>query len=482
MDDATTAESPGRLADKGDAGYDKALKNRHLQMIAIGGSIGTGLFLGAGGRLAQGGPGLAIAYAICGVFAFLMVRALGELAIRRPSSGAFVSYAREFLGERGAYVTGWFFFLDWAVTVMADITAVALYLHYWSLFRPVPQWALALVALAIVFVLNMLSVRMFGEGVLWGALIMGGASGASLLIAWGAISGGAPAAATTAGFHNITDGGGFFPLGIAPVFALTLGVIFAFGGTEMVGVAAGEAAEASRVLPKAINSMILRIFVFYVGSVILMALVLPYTAYSSNESPFVTFFSGIGIPHAGDIIQVVVLTAALSSLNAGLYSTGRTLRSMAVAGEAPGFAARLNRHHVPYGGIIITSTLGLFGVALNAFLAEDAFEIVMNLAGIGIAGTWAMILVTHLSFLRRVRAGKEQRPVYRMPGAPFTNYLSLAFFIVVVASNLTSASGRWTLALFAVVVVAMIGGWFAVRGSIRADLLESMIADGDEEG
>ena len=482
MDDATTVEGPGRLADKGDAGYDKALKNRHLQMIAIGGSIGPGLFLGAGGRLAQGGPGLAIAYAICGVFAFLMVRALGELAIRRPSSGAFVSYAREFLGEKGAYVTGWFFFLDWAVTVMADITAVALYLHYWSLFRPVPQWVLALVALALVFVLNMLSVRMFGEAEFWFALIKVAAIVAFMLIAIWAIIVGAPVADTTAGFHNITDSGGFFPLGIAPVFALTLGVIFAFGGTEMVGVAAGEAAEASRILPKAINSMILRIFVFYVGSVILMALVLPYTAYSSNESPFVTFFSGIGIPHAGDIIQVVVLTAALSSLNAGLYSTGRTLRSMAVAGEAPGFAARLNRHHVPYGGIIITSTLGLFGVALNAFLAEDAFEIVMNLAGIGIAGTWAMILVTHLSFLRRVRAGKEQRPAYHMPGAPFTNYLSLAFFIVVVASNLTSASGRWTLALFAVVVVAMIGGWFAVRGTIRADLLENMIADGDEEG
>lgn len=482
MDDATTAEGPGRLADKGDAGYDKALKNRHLQMIAIGGSIGTGLFLGAGGRLAQGGPGLAIAYAICGVFAFLMVRALGELAIRRPSSGAFVSYAREFLGEKGAYVTGWFFFLDWAVTVMADITAVALYLHYWSLFRPVPQWVLALVALAIVFVLNMLSVRMFGEAEFWFALIKVAAIVVFMLIAIWTIIVGAPVADTTAGFHNITDSGGFFPRGIAPVFALTLGVIFAFGGTEMVGVAAGEAAEASRILPKAINSMILRIFVFYVGSVILMALVLPYTAYSSNESPFVTFFSGIGIPHAGDIIQVVVLTAALSSLNAGLYSTGRTLRSMAVAGEAPGFAARLNHHHVPYGGIIITSTLGLFGVALNAFLAEDAFEIVMNLAGIGIAGTWAMILVTHLSFLRRVRAGREQRPAYHMPGAPFTNYLSLAFFIVVVASNLTSASGRWTLALFAVVVVAMIGGWFAVRGDIRADLLESMIADGDEEG
>ena len=145
--------------DAGDAGYNKALKNRHIQMIAIGGSIGTGLFLGAGGRLAQGGPALAFAYAVCGVFAFLMVRALGELAVRRPSSGAFVSYAREFLGEKGAFVTGWFFFLDWAVTVMADITAVALYMHYWKMFQGIPQWAIALIALALVFVLNMLSAR-----------------------------------------------------------------------------------------------------------------------------------------------------------------------------------------------------------------------------------------------------------------------------------------------------------------------------------
>ena len=144
--------------DAGDAGYNKALKNRHIQMIAIGGSIGTGLFLGAGGRLAQGGPALAFAYAVCGVFAFLMVRALGELAVRRPSSGAFVSYAREFLGEKGAFITGWFFFLDWAVTVMADITAVALYMHYWTMFEAIPQWVIALIALALVFVLNMLSV------------------------------------------------------------------------------------------------------------------------------------------------------------------------------------------------------------------------------------------------------------------------------------------------------------------------------------
>ena len=299
------APQTSSTVDKGDAGYDKALKNRHLQMIAIGGSIGTGLFLGTGGRLAQGGPGLAISYAVCGIFAFLMVRALGEMAIRRPSSGAFVSYAREFMGEKGAYVTGWFFFLDWSVTVMADITAVALYLHYWTALRVVPQWVLALIALGVVFTLNMLSVKMFGEAEFWFAAIKVTAIILFMIAAIWAIVTGARVGNYTAGFHNIAQHGGFFPAGLAPLFALTLGVIFAFGGTEMVGVAAGETKEASKILPKAINSMILRIFVFYVGSIILMALVLPYTAYSSNESPFVTFFTGIGIPYAGDILSLI---------------------------------------------------------------------------------------------------------------------------------------------------------------------------------
>lgn len=461
--------------DKGDAGYNKELKNRHLQMIAIGGSIGTGLFLGAGGRLAQGGAILIVAYAICGVFAFLMVRALGELAIRRPSSGAFVSYAREFLGEKGAYITGWFFFLDWAVTVMADITAVALYLHYWSAFKVVPQWVLALVALALVFVLNMLNVKMFGEAEFWFALIKVAAIVSFMLVALWAIVSGAEVGGQAAGLSNITEHGGFAPAGIGVIFTLTLGVVFAFGGTEMVGVAAGEAKDAITVLPKAINSMILRIFVFYVGSVLLMAFVLPYTSYSKNESPFVTFFSGIGVPHAGDIIQVVVLTAALSSLNAGLYATGRTLRSMAVAGEAPGLAAGLNKHQVPAGAIAITSALGLVGVALNAFLAEDAFNIVMNLAGIGIAGTWVAILVTHLAFLKRVQAGLEERPAYRMPGAPYSNYIAIAFFALIVVANVQESEGRWTLALFGLVIVMMVAGWYRVRGRIRGDLLDHVL-------
>ncbi|MEE8667513.1 MAG: amino acid permease [Bifidobacterium mongoliense] len=480
----TTPKAPAGhsdIKDSADSGYAKDLKPRHIQMIAIGGSIGTGLFLGAGGRLSQGGAGLTIAYAICGVFAFLMVRALGELAIRRPSSGAFVSYAREFLGEKGAYVAGWLFFLDWSTTVMADITAVAVYFHYWKALEFIPQWLIALCALALVFVMNLMSVKLFGEAEFWFAAIKVATIVIFMVVAIWAIVTGAAVGGSHAGLANITQHGGFFPQGLPIVFALTLGVVFAFGGTEMVGVAAGEAKEARKVLPKAVNSMIIRIFVFYVGSVVLMSLVLPYTEYSPNESPFVAFFSGIGVPYAGDVIQVVVLTAALSSLNAGLYATGRTLRSMAIAGSAPKVARIMNRHHVPAGGIAITAGLGLLGVVLNIVLPSEAFEIIMNLAGIGIAGTWSAILLTHLAFLKQVRQGKEVRPDYRMPGAPWTNYLSLTFFTLVVVSNLTSTSGRWTLSLFAVVVVAMVAGWYAVRGRISGDMFESIdLKDGDQ--
>ena len=251
------------LADKGDGGYDKALHNRHMQMIAIGGSIGTGLFLGAGGRLAQGGPGLAIAYAVCGFFAFIMVRALGELAIYRPSSGAFVSYAREFMGEKGAYATGWLFFLDWAVTAMADITAVALYMHYWPTFRGIPQWLLALVALAIVFALNIMSVKFFGEMEFWFALIKVVTILSFMALAiWAIVTERVMSVPVnvgnmdsvqladrtsrielyshvanghfevTSGFHNWTSFGGFLPMGSFAIVTLSMGVIFAFGGTR----------------------------------------------------------------------------------------------------------------------------------------------------------------------------------------------------------------------------------------------------------
>lgn len=467
------------LHDRADADYQKALKPRHMQMIAIGGSIGTGLFLGAGGRMAGGGPALALVYAACGFFAFLMIRALGELTIYRPSSGAFVSYAREFQGEAGAYATGWLFFLDWATTVMADITAVALYMRFWSVFTSVPQWILAFIALAIVFTLNMLSVKVFGELEFWFALIKVGAIVIFMIIAIGFILTQTPVDGNVPGLNTLIGPGiieGIFPKGFAPMITLALGVVFAFGGTEMVGVAAGEAKDVEKVMPRAVNSVMWRIALFYIGSVVLFTMLMPYTAYSEDESPFVTFFSAIGVPHAGDIMNVVVLTAALSSLNAGLYATGRTLRSLAVAGTAPKFAARMNKHHVPYGGIVITSALGLIGVLINYIYPTQAFAIVMNLAGIGIAGTWISIMISHWIFVRRARAGEVTRPHYRLFLAPVTNFITIAFLVaIIVLMWFADEIGKPTIISFVILAIGMTIVWWCIRGRVNTAMLEAIV-------
>ena len=286
-------------------GYKHGLKPRQLQMIAIGGAIGTGLFMGAGGRLASAGPSLFVVYAVCGVFAFLILRALGELVLHRPSSGSFVSYAREFFGEKAAFVAGWMYFLNWAMTAIADVTAIALYVQFWSAFTSVPQWLLALIALVVVLALNLVSVKIFGEMEFWFALIKVTALVAFLVIGVVFLSAGWPVtvdgAQVTTGLSIWQDNGGIFPTGLVASVLVVQGVVFAYAGIELVGTAAGETANPSKVIPRAINSVVLRIVVFYVGSVVLLSLLLPYTAYQKGESPFVTFFASIGGSQTGEI-------------------------------------------------------------------------------------------------------------------------------------------------------------------------------------
>ena len=459
-------------ADAGDEGYRKSLQARHINMIAIGGAIGTGLFLGAGGRLAQAGPSLAIAYAVCGLFAFFVVRALGELILYRPSSGAFVSYAREFIGEKGAYTAGWMYFLNWSTTGIADITAIALYAHYWSVFKGVPQWLLALLALAIVLTVNLVSVRMFGEMEFWFAmvkvatLVVFMAIGIFLLVTQHPVGGTAP------GPQLISDHGGLFPLGVLPMVLLMQGVVFAFASVELVGVAAGETANPREVMPRAINSIMWRIGIFYVGSVVLLAMLMPWSDYSAHQSPFVTVLSNIGVPAAGDVMNLVVLTAAMSSLNSGLYSTGRILRSMAAARSAPRFAGVMSRTSVPYGGILLTAAACILGVGLNYVMPAEAFEIVLNFASIGILATWGIIMVTHLLFVRKAERGEVIRPAFRLPFAPWSQIATLAFLVSVVVLMAFDESGRIVLAGVPVIVLALVVGWFGVRKRIDTSVLE----------
>ena len=469
------ADTEGHLQElfaEEEQGYHKGLKPRQIQMIAIGGAIGTGLFLGAGGRLASAGPALVFVYALAGFFGFLVLRALGELVLHRPSSGSFVSYAREFFGEKAAFTAGWLYWLNWAMTSIVDVTAVALYMNffkrYWEPLAAIPQWVFALAALAIVLSLNLVSVKVFGELEFWFALIKVVALVTFLVVGVYFVIFGTPTGGET-GFSLITDNGGWLPNGLLPAVIIIQGVLFAYAGIELIGTTAGETADPAKTIPKAIRTVILRIGVFYVGSVLLLCLLLPYTAYEAGVSPFVTFFGSIGVEGADTIMNLVVLTAALSSLNAGLYSTGRILHSMSMAGSAPKFAGRMNKAGVPYGGIALTAVVTLLGVGLNAIVPAEAFEIVLNVACLGILSSWATIILCQLKLLSWSKKGIVLRPSFQLFGAPYTSYLTLLFLAgVLVLIALDYPVGTYTVGSLVLIVPALVAGWYACRERIVA--------------
>ncbi|MFI7634654.1 amino acid permease [Nonomuraea sp. NPDC049400] len=436
-----------------DEGYRHALGNRQVQMIAIGGAIGVGLFLGSGGRLAAAGPALVLSYAAAGIAAFFVMRALGELVLYRPVSGSFVEYAGELIGPWAAFASGWMYWLNWAFTGIAELTAIAAYIHYWA--PAFPQWLTALIALGSVLSVNLLSVRLFGELEFWFAMLKVLAITVFLVV-------GLVLVVFTVGQaspHNLVAHGGFFPKGFPMVLMSLQSVVFAYASIELVGIAAGETARPHQVMPKAINGVVWRIAVFYVGSVALLGMVLPWTAYHAGVSPFVTVFSGLGVPWAADAMNLVVITAALSSCNSGLYATGRILRSMAMKQEAPGFAGTLSSRFVPLGGILFTAVMFLAGVALFYFLPERAFNIATAVASLGVITTWGVLVYCQM---RLRRSG--HRSVFPMPGTPYTNWLTLAFLaLVVLLMPFADEDQRVAFFLIPALVVAIALGWQVVN-------------------
>jgi L-asparagine permease len=257
---------------------------------------------------------------------------------------------------------------------------------------------------------------------------------------------------------------------IAPLIAIS-GVVFAYAAIELVGTAAGETKEPAKVMPRAVNTVIVRIAIFYVGSVLLLALLLPYTTYNGDASPFVTFFQHAWGSKTGavasSIMNFVVLTAALSSLNAGLYSTGRILKSMSANGSAPRFVGVMNKNGVPYGGILLTASITVLGVVLNAILgANEAFEVVLEVSSLGIIGGWATIILCQMQLRRWSKQGKAERPSFRMPGAPVTSWLTLAFLLLVLVTLGFTDTGRWVLASLIILIPLLILGWFLQRKRI----------------
>ncbi|WP_036570144.1 amino acid permease [Nocardia sp. BMG51109] len=436
-------EAPGAppLASAGEEGYKRGLNPRTIQMIAIGGAIGTGLFYGAGGAIEQAGPALILCYLAAGLAIFVIMRALGELLTYRPVSGSFAEYANEFLGRFAGFVTGWTYWAVWVATCMAEITVAGKYVKYWF---AVPEWLTALVVLGILFAANLISVKLFGEGEFWFSAIKIVAIAGMILIGLGVLIfgfGNTDHSTVT----NLWDDGGVFPTGYGQALLALQIVVFAYVGVELVGVTAGEAAEPRKTLRKAINTLPLRIGLFYVGALIIIMSVVSWTQFEDGTSPFVEVFSRIGIPGAAGLINFVLLTAALSSCNSGIYSTGRMLRSLSLRDEAPAALSGLSSRQVPYGGIVVSAAMMVIGVVVNVVSPDKAFSYITSVSTMGIIFVWGMILVCHFLYRAKVRRGDLPAADYRLPGAPLTSTLALAFLGLVVVLLFFTDSGRTAL-------------------------------------
>ncbi|WP_407565149.1 amino acid permease [Streptomyces sp. 184] len=464
----TTAKVPegGRAATASDEGYERGLGSRQVQMIAIGGAIGVGLFLGAGKIIEKAGPSLVFLYALAGVVIFFIMRALGELLLYRPVSGSFAEYAREFLGPFFGYVTGWTYWLMWAVTGMTELTAAAIYINYW--WPAVPQWLSALVFLLLLFGVNLISVKIFGELEFWFSMVKVTAIIGMIVIGVGVLTLGFSSAGSTATTANLWSHGGFFPNGVGDSLMTLQGVMFAYLAVELVGVTAGESRNPEKTLPKAINTLPWRIVIFYVGSLVVILSVVRWTEFGEGISPFVAAFGKIGIPLAAGIVNFVVLTAALSSCNSGMYSTGRMLRDLAANSEAPKLFGRLSPRRVPAAGIAMSVVVMSVGVVLNYLVPEKAFGYVMSVATAAGIWTWSMILVSHIRYRRAVVAGRLPASSFPAPGGVVCSWLALAFLAFVTVLTALDSDARVSLYVGAGWAVLLSGGWAVSRRRVAA--------------
>ncbi|WP_094604038.1 putative transport protein YifK [Sporomusa silvacetica DSM 10669] len=407
----------------------RGLHDRHIQLIAMGGVIGVGLFLGSASAIKTAGPGILLAYLLGGIIVFFIMRALGEIAVTYPVSGSFAQYATTFLGSKFGYITGWNYWYQWVVGCMCEITAVGMYMKFW--YPDIEQWIPALAALACMTVVNLVAVKFYGEFEFWFALIKIIAIVGMILIGSLMILFGIGNEGVALGISNLWANGGFLPFGIQGVFMSMVMVTFAYCGSEGIGLTAGEAKDPSKTLPSAIDKVFWRVLIFYVGSLFVILSIYPWDQIGTIGSPFVATFKKLGISGAAAIINFVVVTAALSACNTGIYSSGRFLYSLALRGEAPAYFRKLNSSQVPQRGILATTSVILVGVILNYCAPAQVFVYVTSLNVSGALWTWLMILLTQLKFRERLMPDEINKLKYRMPGSPYTNWICIAYLLLV---------------------------------------------------
>ncbi len=437
----------------------RGLKNRHVQLLAIGGAIGTGLFLGSGRSIHLAGPSILFAYMITGVICFFIMRALGELLLSNLNYHSFVDFVYEYLGDRAAFITGWTYWFCWISLAMADLTAAGLYIQYW--FPSIAQWVPSLIVLVILLIMNLTTVKSFGEMEFWFALIKVIAIMALIIIGTFMIIKGFSTDAGASSFANLWSHGGLFPNGTSGFILSFQMVVFAFTGIELVGLTAGETEDPERVIPKAINNIPIRIIIFYIGALLVIMSIYPWNSINPDKSPFVQVFSAVGIVAAASIVNFVVLTSAASACNSGIFSTSRMVYSLAKENNAPQSMKKLTSTQVPSNATVFSATVILISVILNFIMPEGVFVLITSISTFCFIFIWAIIVICHMKY-RKINPKLAAKSKFKMPLYPIINYIILAFLAFVIVTLALNNETR--VALF------VTPAWFIMLGVIYSVL------------
>ncbi len=410
----------------------KGLTTRHIQFIALGSAIGTGLFYGSAGAIELAGPAALLAYVVAGLAVFMVMRSLGEMALREPNAGgSFGRYARQYMGPGAGFLVGWMFVIEMLVVAIADVTALAVYLGRW--WPDVPAWVWITAVILLVTGLNLIHVKVFGETEFWLSILKVGAIIAMILggLAIIVFHLGQPGSAPV-GAQNLVEHGGFAPNGMLGILLSFTVVVFAFGGVETLGLASAEATEPTQAVPRAINTIPWRILLFYILAISVILCLIPWTEITGDESPFVQIFDALGFPWAADLLNVIVITAAFSALNADSFAIGRMLHGLAAQGDAPARFARTNGRGVPFVAVLMVAAALVIGLILNVLIPENVFTVIAAIATFATVFVWVIILLSHLGMKRKIARGEIEQGPFSTPGWPVASWLALVFMVLVI--------------------------------------------------
>ncbi|MFK0269202.1 amino acid permease [Pseudomonas asiatica] len=435
----------------------RALKTRHISMLALGGVIGAGLFVGSSAVIASTGPGAFITYAITGLIVALVMRMLGEMAAAHPAKGSFVDYARLAFGRPAGYMTGWLYWYFWVIVVGFEAVVGGQIINAW--LPDIPVWAIALGLMVGMTLLNLMSVHSFGEAEYWFAGIKVAAIVVFLVVAGLYVFNLWPG--SSASFANLTQHGGFLPHGVGALFTGVVVVIFSMTGVEVATLAAAESEDQSRNIRKAVNTVMLRILVFFVLATFFIVVAQPWTSITPGKSPFVTTLEHIGIPGAGDMLTVVILVAVLSVLNAGLYTSSRLLYVLASNGEAPRWVAKVSGNGVPVRGVIASTLVGYGCVVIAALWPDTVFQFLINSSGTVFLFVYLVICLSQLRLRRKWVA--EGTLKFAMWGHPWLPLLVTGSIVAVLVSMAFDPSMRVSLGQCVVAIVVIAVSYAMVR-------------------